>query len=70
MSSIFAPCRARSPSRKAPCPWRARLLDLLLQGADMRGASRRLVEEGEKKNAVYAAALRLKGMLREDEQEE
>ena len=48
----------------------ARLLDLLLQGADMRGASRRLVEEGEKKNAVYAAALRLKGMLREDEQEE
>lgn len=48
----------------------ARLLDLLLQGADMRDASRRLVEEGEKKNAVYAAALRLKGMLREDEQEE
>lgn len=48
----------------------ARLLDLLLQGADMRDASRRLVEEGEKKNSVYAAALRLKGMLREDEQEE
>ena len=48
----------------------ARLLDLLLQGADMRDASRRLVEEGEKKNAVYAAALRLKGMLREEELEE
>ena len=48
----------------------ARLLDLLLQGADMRDASRRLVEEGEKKNAVYAAALRLKGMLREEEMEE
>lgn len=45
----------------------ARLLDLLLQGADMRDASRRLVEEGEKKNAVYAAALRLKGMLHEKE---
>lgn len=45
----------------------ARLLDLLLQGADMRDASRRLVEEGEKKNAVYAAALRLKGMLSEEE---
>ena len=45
----------------------ARLLDLLLQGADMRDASRSLVEEGEKKNAVYAAALRLKGMLREEE---
>ena len=48
----------------------ARLLDLLLQGADMRDASRRLVEEGEKNNAVYAAALRLKGMLREEELEE
>ena len=48
----------------------ARLLDLMLQGADMRDASRRLVEEGEKKNAVYAAALRLKGMLREEELEE
>lgn len=48
----------------------ARLLDLLLQGADMHDASRRLVEEGEKKNAVYAAALRLKGMLREEELEE
>ena len=48
----------------------ARLLDLLLQGADLRDASRRLVEEGEKKNAVYAAALRLKGMLREEELEE
>ena len=48
----------------------ARLLDLLLQGADMRDASRSLVEEGEKKNAVYAAALRLKGMLREEKLEE
>lgn len=48
----------------------ARLLDLMLQGADMRDASRRLVEEGEKKNVVYAAALRLKGMLREEELEE
>ena len=48
----------------------ARLLDLMLQGADMRDASRRLVEEGEKKNAVYAAALRLKGMLLEEELEE
>lgn len=48
----------------------ARLLDLMLQGADMRDASRSLVEEGEKKNAVYAAALRLKGMLREEELEE
>lgn len=58
------------PKSESTLSLEARLLDLLLQGADMRGASRRLVEEGEKKNAVYAAALRLKGMLREDEQEE
>lgn len=58
------------PRAASPLCLEARLLELLLQGADMRGASRRLVEEGEKKNAVYAAALRLKGMLREDEQEE
>ena len=67
LSSIFAPCRARSPRRESTLCLEARLLDLLLQGADMRDASRRLVEEGEKKNAVYAAALRLKGMLREEE---
>ena len=58
------------PRAASPLCLEARLLELLLQGADMRDASRRLVEEGEKKNAVYAAALRLKGMLREDEQEE
>lgn len=58
------------PKSESTLSLEARLLDLLLQGADMRGASRRLVEEGEKKNAVYAAALRLKGMLREEELEE
>ena len=58
------------PKTESTLRLEARLLDLLLQGADMRDASRRLVEEGEKKNAVYAAALRLKGMLREEELEE
>ena len=48
----------------------ARLLDLVLQGIELREAGRKLVQEGEKKNAVYAASLRLKGMLREDETEE
>lgn len=59
------PCE--EPKAESTLCLEARLLDLLLQGADMRDASRRLVEEGEKKNAVYAAALRLKGMLREEE---
>lgn len=45
----------------------ARLLDKLLSGCDMRDASRQLVEEGVKKNAVYAASLRLKDMLRDEE---
>ena len=70
---IVIDCRAvprEEPKAESTLCLEARLLDLLLQGADMRDASRRLVEEGEKKNAVYAAALRLKGMLREEELEE
>lgn len=38
----------------------AQLFDLLLQGSDLRSAIDALVEKGEKKNAVKAAALRLK----------
>lgn len=45
----------------------ARLLDKMLSGYDMRDASKLLVDEGEKKNAVYAAALRLKDMLCDEE---
>lgn len=46
----------------------ARLLDKLLSGCDMREAGKLLIGEGEKKNAVYAASLRLKDMLRDDEE--
>lgn len=38
----------------------AQLFDLLLQGADLRTATETLCENGQKKNAVKAAALRLK----------
>ncbi len=38
----------------------ARLFDLLLTGLSLRDAVSALVESGEKKNAVYAASLRLK----------
>ena len=38
----------------------ARLFDLLLSGLSLRDAVSALVEAGEKKNAVYAASLRLK----------
>lgn len=46
----------------------ARLLDKLLSGSSMRDAGKLLIAEGEKKNAVYAATLRLKDMLREDDE--
>lgn len=45
----------------------AQLLDALLSGLDMRAASQKLMNAGARKNAVYAATLRLKRMLREEE---
>jgi 16S rRNA (cytidine1402-2'-O)-methyltransferase len=47
----------------------ARLLDLMLQGEDLRTAQQKLQEQGIRKNLVYAAALRLKGLLKEEGQE-
>ena len=44
----------------------ARLLHWLLEGDDMRSACARLTHAGERKNAVYAASLKLKYMMRED----
>lgn len=44
----------------------ARLFHWLLAGDDMRSACARLTEAGERKNAVYAASLKLKDMMRED----
>ncbi len=46
----------------------ARLLDKLLSGCSMRDAGKALIAEGEKKNAVYAASLRLKDLLRDDDE--
>ena len=45
----------------------ARLLHHLLQGDDLRAACARLTEAGERKNAVYAASLRLKKILSGEE---
>lgn len=47
----------------------ARLTDLLLTGLSLRDAQIALTEQGEKKNAVKAAALRLKRLFEEDEEE-
>lgn len=58
------------PKAASPLCLEARLLDLVLSGMPLRDAGRRLMDEGEKKNAVYAATLRLKGMLRADEADE
>ena len=46
----------------------ARLLNKVLRGCDMREAGKQLINEGEKKNAVYAASLRLKDLLRVDDE--
>lgn len=44
----------------------ARLLDLLLQGNDLQHAMSELRARGERKNALYAASLRLKTLLKEN----
>lgn len=44
----------------------ARMTDLLLEGLTLRDAQSELVLQGEKKNAVKAAALRLKKLLTEE----
>ncbi|MDD3336648.1 MAG: 16S rRNA (cytidine(1402)-2'-O)-methyltransferase [Eubacteriales bacterium] len=51
---------------KSEASLEARLLDCLLSGLSLREAQAKLIEEGERKNAVYAAALRLKAMLKEE----
>ena len=43
----------------------ARLFDLWLNGVPLREAMETLVQQGEKKNAVYAASLRVKAALAE-----
>ncbi|MBE5804162.1 MAG: 16S rRNA (cytidine(1402)-2'-O)-methyltransferase [Clostridiales bacterium] len=45
----------------------AQLTDLLLSGMDLREAQSALMDKGNKKNAVKAAALRLKRLLTEEE---
>ena len=44
----------------------ARLFDQWLNGVSLRDAMAALIAQGEKKNAVYAASLRIKDLL-EDE---
>lgn len=41
----------------------ARLFDLILKGWDMKSAIAEVVADGEKKNTVYAASLRVKEMI-------
>ena len=56
------------PAPAAEMSLEARLTDLLLAGHDLRAAQAALTEQGEKKNAVKAAALRLKRLLTEEEE--
>lgn len=56
--------------KKAECALslEAQLFERVLQGEDLRSASKALVADGQKKNAVYAASLRVKNLLREEEE--
>ena len=56
------------PEEKAPAAdvsLEARLVEQLLEGLDLRDAQSELVLQGEKKNAVKQAALRLKKLFEE-----
>ena len=59
------------PEEKAPAAdvsLEARLVEQMLDGLDLRQAQSELVLQGEKKNAVKAAALRLKRLFQEEEE--
>ena len=56
-----------APAPAAEVSLEARLVEAMLQGNELREAQAVLVEAGEKKNAVKAAALRLKKLLQGEE---
>lgn len=56
-----------APAPVAVVSLEARLVEVMLQGNELRQAQAVLVEAGEKKNAVKAAALRLKKLLQGEE---
>lgn len=56
-----------APAPAAEVSLEARLVEAMLQGNELRQAQVVLVEAGEKKNAVKAAALRLKKLLQGEE---
>ena len=56
-----------APAPAAEVSLEARLVEAMLQGNELRQAQAVLVEAGEKKNAVNAAALRLKKLLQGEE---
>lgn len=56
-----------APAPAAEVSLEARLVEAMLQGNELRQAQAMLVEAGEKKNAVKAAALRLKKLLQGEE---
>ncbi len=56
-----------APAPAAEISLEARLVELMLQGEELRQAQATLTEAGEKKNAVKAAALRLKKLMQGEE---
>lgn len=54
-----------APRQESPLSLEARLLEAMLKGLPLREAMEALAQEGERKNAVYAAGLRVKEWLEE-----
>lgn len=53
------------PPKAVDASLEARLFDHLIRGVPLRDAQRALIDAGEKKNAVYAAALRVKSLVKD-----
>ena len=58
-----------APAPRAEVSLEAQLVEEMLSGKDLREAQRALTSAGQKKNAVKAAALRLKKLLVPEEEE-
>ncbi len=65
---LHAVPKAEPEAASAEVSLEARLVERMLAGEDLRAAQASLTEGGEKKNAVKAAALRLKKLLTEDDE--
>ncbi len=56
------------PASPSTLTLEAQLFDGIVQGKTLRGSMQALVDAGERKNAVYAASLRIKAILKDEDE--